>query len=409
MNHGSTSQLKTIVVLFVVLRVTILLMYTPQGLLNAYVDYQHYYRTAQFTDQGYYPFVNMWYEYPPATTYLSIGVYRLTRAVFPAGELDSFTYQVYARLLASVFLVFEVGVLIALYRLTARAYDLNRANWVGWVYASLSVPLFFWNASQNSVVAACALWSLLWLIEGRVKRSAVALGLGIAAKFTPVFLLAVAAKVLWPKRRDLMQYAVLTALTVAVTYAPFVALGGGAWIVASFLMLARLASYSTVWALIDGNWLPGDAGPLANRVEIAAIERLPGNPAVISGAIVIVVFAIGYLWFARRPIDRSRPTAIIAFATFTAAVFLLWSKGWSPQWATLIMPLILVWSPDQRGLNWVLALTLIVFVEWPLADAVRSQALLAVAIVARTGLWLALAKKTCEVFKTSQVQSPTSV
>jgi len=403
MNHGSTSHLKTIVTLFVILRVTIVLMYTPQGLLNAYVDYQHYYRTAQFTDDGYYPFVNMWYEYPPATTYLSIGVYRLTRTVFPAGELDSFTYQVYARLLASVFLVFEVGVLVALYRLAARAYDLNRANWVGWVYASLSVPLFFWNASQNSVVVACTLWSLLWLIEGRVKRSAVALGLGIAAKFTPVFLLAVAAKVLWPKRRDVLQYAALTALTVAATYGPFVALGGGAWIAASRGMLARLASYSTVWALIDGNWLPGDAGPLANRVELAAIERLPGNPAVISGVIVIVVFAIGYGWLVRRSIDRSRPAAIIALATFTAAIFLLWSKGWSPQWATLIMPLILLWSPDQRGLNWVLALTLLVFVEWPLADALRSGALLAVAIVARTGLWLGLAKKTSEAVSTSEV------
>jgi hypothetical protein len=333
-------------------------------------------------------------------------VYRLTRTVLPASDLDSFTYQVYARLLASVFLVFEVGMLVALHRLAARAYDVSRANWVGWVYASLSVPLFFWNASQNSVVVACALWSLLWLIEGRVKRSAVMLGLGIAAKFTPVFLLAVAAKVLWTRRRDLIQYAALTALTVAAIYLPFFALGGGVWIVASFLMLSRLASYSTVWALIDGNWLPGDAGPLTNRVDLAAIDHLPGNPAVISGAIVIAAFAIGYWWFFRRPIDRSRlpsrPAAIITFATFTASIFLLWSKGWSPQWATLIIPLILLWSPDERGLRWVLLLTGVVFIEWPLADALRSQALLAVAIVARTMMWMVLAKKTSEAVSISE-------
>src|SRR5512136_152151 len=96
------SQLKTIVTLFVILRVTILLMYTPQGLLNAYTDYQHYYRTAQFSDQGYYPFVNLWYEYPPLTTYLSEGVYWLTRNVLPPGDLESITYQIYARLLAAV-------------------------------------------------------------------------------------------------------------------------------------------------------------------------------------------------------------------------------------------------------------------------------------------------------------------
>lgn len=42
-----TSQLKTIVTLFVIMRVTIVLMYTPQGLLNAYTDFQYYYRVAQ--------------------------------------------------------------------------------------------------------------------------------------------------------------------------------------------------------------------------------------------------------------------------------------------------------------------------------------------------------------------------
>lgn len=399
MNHDSTSQLKTIVTLFVILRLTILFLYTPQGLLNAYTDYQHYYRTAQLTDDGYYPFVNMWYEYPPVTTYLSIGVYRLTRAVLPAGDLDSITYQVYARLLASVFLIFETGVLIALYRLAARAYDVSRANWLGWVYACLSVPLFFWNASQNSIVVWCALLSLRWLIEGRYNRSAVLLGLGIAAKLTPVFLIAPALKVLWPDRRGAIRYVALAGVTVAAIYAPFVLLGGGAWIAASFVMLARLASYFTVWALIDGNWLPGDAGPLTHRVELAAIDHLPGNPAVISGAIVIAVFVIGYLWFARRPIDRSRPAAIIGFATFTASIFLLWSKGWSPQWATLIIPLMLLTWPAERGVRWVLLLTGVVFIEWPLADALRSQALLALAIVARTVMWIVLAKKTSEVLR----------
>jgi hypothetical protein len=138
-------------------------------------------------------------------------------------------------------------------------------------------------------------------------------------------------------------------------------------------------------------------------VDLAAIDHLPGNPAIIPGVIVIVVFAIGYLWFFRRPIDRARPAALIAFATFTAAIFLLWSKGWSPQWATLIIPLILLWSPDGRGLRWVLLLTGVVFIEWPLADALRSQALLAAAIVARTVMWIVLAKKTSEVLTASEV------
>jgi hypothetical protein len=61
-----------------------------------------------------------------------------------------------------------------------------------------------------------------------------------------------------------------------------------------------------------------------------------------------------------------------------------------------------LWSPDQRGLRWVLLLTAVVFVEWPLADALRSQALLTVAIVARTVMWIGLTKKASEAVSTSE-------
>src|SRR5512137_3217071 len=108
-SSGSSSQLKTIVTLFVILRVTILLMYTPQGLLNAYTDYQHYYRVAQLSDQGYLPFINSWSEHPPLQAYTSQAVYSFVRSFMPAGELSTPTYQFFARLLGFVMLIFETG------------------------------------------------------------------------------------------------------------------------------------------------------------------------------------------------------------------------------------------------------------------------------------------------------------
>ena len=73
----------------------------------------------------------------------------------------------------------------------------------------------------------------------------------------------------------------------------------------------------------------------------------------------------------------------------------------------MIIPLILLWSPDQRGLSWVLLLTGVVFVEWPLADALHSQALLTVAIVARAALLIVAAllmqEKTSEGVRPSEV------
>ncbi len=387
----SSSQLKTIVTLFVILRVTILLMYTPQGLLNAYTDYQFYYRTAQFSDQGFYPFVNMWYEYPPVTTSLSEAVYRLVRLFLPPGDLASITYQVYARLLAAVFLCFETGVVILLHRLAVRLWNVERANWLGWVYASLSLPLFFWNASQNSVVAFFTLLAIELFLQTRYASSAAALGLGIAAKFTPVFLFGSVVRFLLPGLRRIGMYGVMTVLVMAAVFLPFVLLGGGPWVMASFVALGKLGSWSTPWALLDGNWNPGDAGPLTTRFQLDAINHLPGNPPVIPPAFSLLVFGAVYLWLFTRPIDARSPRHFLWFTLLTALLFVLWSKGWSPQWATLIIPLILLSFPGQRGLWLVLALTGIVFVEWPVSDALHSQLLLASAVLARTALLIASA------------------
>lgn len=388
---SASSQLKTIVTLFVILRVTILLMYTPQGLLNAYTDYQHYYRTAQFSDQGFYPFVNLWYEYPPLTTYLSEGVYWLTRSVLPPGDLASITYQVYARLLAAVFLCFETGVVILLHRLGTRLWDMERANWLGWVYATLSVPLFYWNTSQNSGVAFFTLLAVARFLEARPASSAMALGLGIAAKFTPVFMLGPVARFLLPDWRRVLRYGLIAAITMGAIFAPFVLLGGGPWVAASFVTLLRLASWSTPWALIDGNWNPGDAGPLSTRFDLGAINHLPGNPPIIPGWLTLVVFGLIYLWLFRRPLEPTNPRHFLWFSTLTLLIFVLWSKGWSPQWATLIIPFVLLSFPNQRGLGLVLALTAILFVEWPLSDALKSSGLLAVTVLARTTLFIVIA------------------
>ena len=118
------SQLKTIVTLFVVLRVTILLLYTPQGLLNAYTDFHHYYRTAQLSDQGFFPYVNSWSEYPPLLGYTTQAVYSAVRSIMPMGGLNDFSYQVFARLLGAIMLIFETGSLILLHRLASKAWNI---------------------------------------------------------------------------------------------------------------------------------------------------------------------------------------------------------------------------------------------------------------------------------------------
>jgi len=185
------SQLNTILVLFLFLRLTLLFLYTPQGLLNAYTDYYFYYRSAQLSDAGYYPFLNMWYEYPPLTAYLHVLPYRLVRGFLPAGDIFSLTYRLYATMLGMIFLIFDAGVLVLLHRLAWRLWGSSAANWSAWVYASLSVPLFFWSYSHQSVPTFFCLLALAAYLERQWFKSGLALGLGAAIAFywllAPVF------------------------------------------------------------------------------------------------------------------------------------------------------------------------------------------------------------------------------
>jgi hypothetical protein len=385
---SSSSQLKTIVTLFVILRVSILLLYTPQGLLNAYTDFQHYYRVARLSEQGYYPFVNSWSEHPPLQAYTSQAVYSVVRSFMPEGGLATPTYQFFARLLGLVMLVFETGVLILLHRLAVKTWDMDRANWLAWVYTALSVPLFYWNASQTSNFVFFTLLATYWFMRDKRTASAVSLALGMLVKLTPVFLLGSVARFLWPALKPIARYVLVVAIVFALAFVPFIALGGEAWTAASLASNFVRASWSTPWALLDGNWGVGDVGDVPARTELDLAYRVYGNPPAIPAIIVLVVFGLIFLWLFRRPIDQRSPQHFIWFTTLLLLLFHLWSKGWSPQWAMLIIPFLLLSFPNQRGLSLVLIFTLLLFVEWPLADALKWPLLIAAASVGRTALFV---------------------
>lgn len=384
------SQLRTIFILFVALRLALLLLVTPQGLLNAYTDYHFYFNAAQFTELGRFPFVNMWFEYPPVAAYLPLAAYGLARAVLPPGDVFSLTYLLYARLLGALLLVFEAGTLVLLHRCAERAWGTERADTLAWIYASLSLPLFYWMYGHQTVVTFFLLLALYGLMTGRWAGSAAALGLGIAAKLTPAFFLAPAGRFLWGRPRRALAYGLIAAVVVLAAYAPFVALGGARWIAASFTALAAGGSWATPWALLDGNWGTGYYGPLENRLDLGAATLRWGNPPAVSPLLTAGLFGLLSLPVFRRRLDGD-PRALIWLTTAAALIFHLWSKGWSPQWAATLIPLLLLAFPGRGGLTAALALTGIVLLEWPLAEAFGSRPLLATAIAARTLLFAGLA------------------
>jgi hypothetical protein len=182
----------------------------------------------------------------------------------------------------------------------------------------------------------------------------------------------------------------VVAIVFALAFVPFIALGGTSWTIASLASNFVRVSWSSPWALIDGNWGVGDVGAVPARTQLDQAYRIYGNPPAIPGIVSIIIFGLIFLGLFRRPIDQRNPRHFIWFATLTLLLFHLWSKGWSPQWAMLIIPFILLSFPNPRGLTLVLIFTLLLFIEWPLADVLRWPPIIAMAILGRTALFVVM-------------------
>ncbi|MCB0153997.1 MAG: DUF2029 domain-containing protein [Anaerolineae bacterium] len=385
-----------ILLLFFSSRVMLLLAFPPENLIT-YGDYQHYFNLAELTQRGLYPFLDYWYEFPPIFPYLNIAVYGLA-----GGQLKN-----YIVLLAFVLLVFEAANLYLLYRLALHLYGPARALQTAWIYTALFVPVFFWLGNFDALTTFFILLGLSSLVrrvdphpqplsqtgrgESRQRRGegrlsdislALALGLGTMVKVVPVLLLAT----VWRARgfKTMVAVAGATLLVSLLIFGPFF-LANPTMTLASLQAQASKSSYETVWALLDGNFTTGNFGGLADHLDPAKATQPLNNPARLPTWLTFIPFGLLGLFIFTRP--RRLPSLAqdaLVFTALTFVIFFLWSPGWSPQWQTFLIPLLLLALPERRAVLFIVVLGFINFVEWPVILSRGLNQLLPVTILART-------------------------
>jgi hypothetical protein len=126
----------------------------------------------------------------------------------------------------------------------------------------------------------------------------------------------------------------------------------------------------------------------------------PGSapPTRIPWLLVTTIFGLVYAWFYTRPLSWNRRDSL-AFVGFTLCLFMLWSKGYSPQWLGWPLFFIALLLPNIRGVTYAVILSIgniveanfyfIMFPEdrWLLASTVLVRTLLLVVLAAEF-LWL---------------------
>lgn len=354
----------------------------PIDRLTLYGDYRYYYELAAYSDQGLLPFINYWSEYPPIFPFLSVGIYRLSQWLGGG-------YPQYATLLGLLMIGVESANLVLVLRLARRLYRDSIVERIGWFYSLLFVPILYtwWHFDALNTLAL--LWALDLLWRGRDRLAGVLMGLGALIKLLPMFVLLPLVLRTRP-RRHALECAGAALAVVGAGVLPLL-IAGGPIAIASFREPLQRSSWQTVWALLDGNLWTGAIWPASDHFVLEKAAQPVGNPSWVPDGVRLFAFGTLFLTLFWRARLQDAPHKQVAFVALTLVIFFLWSDGWSPQWQTLLFPLVLLAFPSTRGLLFVLVLGLVNLAEWPLLLSRGLVHTLYVTVTVRTLLLLLLA------------------
>ncbi len=353
--------------LFVTFRALTLFLLRPGGFIRDWSDFDTYFGLAALSDYSLYPFLDFWLEWPPLLPWLSVGAYRLSLLLPPWPDDPRLWFIL---ILGTLFVLFEIGNFVLIYRLSRRLFELpTTISRVLWLYAGLFPPVYAMLGFFDGMALFFILLALDFLLEDRRVLSAISVGIGLMVKIVPLLMLPVALRRLWYQFRgnnreagiEMGLYGVVFGLTVLLLAAPFL-FGGPQWLLTSMRAMAGRASWETVWAVADGYY--GFGVVLGDRLNPAETS-FAVHASSLPWWLITAAFAGLYAFIFTRPADYSRPRNMVAFTGLTVVLFMLYSKGYSPQFLVYLLPFILLLFPNGRGLTYALILTGLNVLEQP--------------------------------------------
>jgi len=348
-------------ILFTSFRLMALLLFEPGGHI---LDWSGYYIPgadfAQLSDWGYYPAIDYWMDYPPLFPWLSVVIYRLS-LFLPSWKDPNLWFDL---LLGCTFLLFAVGNFVLIYAIALRLRGREGAVRCAWLYAGLFFPLMtllFWF---ENVPLFFLLLGVYMIITRRPVWAGVAAGVGFLVKIVPAFVGPVALRV-FPKVSHKVTYVVMAALVALLIALPFLLTNAGLFLT-TFVHQASRGPWETIWALLDGYYSGGVTPPLEMRFDLATII-MPSRESQFPYALVALIFVAFYLMLYTRDIDWQNDLKAVAFCGLSINLFLLFSKGYSPQWIVNLLPFIVLLMPNLRGVAYSVLLMAVNVLEFPVA------------------------------------------
>lgn len=341
---------------------------------------------VRLSDSGLYPYIHYWMEYPPLLSWLPIAAYRLGHLL----PVWNHPYLWYNLAMGALLLPFKIGNLVLVYLIGLKTFDRQMALRSAIFYTALFVPLFTWLAWFDSFPLFFLLLGLYLLLAQRPLLAGVATGTGFMTKLFPLLVLPAGLRVLHPPRRKAIYYIVATILTILIIALPFLLIRADLF-VASFVNMLTRPSWETVWALVDGYYSGGLVAPMEQRFDPGTASTVDHSSSLPWPAIT-AVFALLYIFLYTRRIDWNDKKRVLAFTGLSLSAFMLYSKGYSPQFLVYLLPFIVLLLPNWRGVATCILLTTVNYLDWPVAQLMlpSQRWLLASAVLLRTLLLIGL-------------------
>ncbi len=421
------SDFLLMLILFATFRLLALAAFRPGGLVLDFSDFYWYRGFAELIRQGYYPYDNLWTTYPPLFPVVMIAIYQVS-VLLPPWEFANLWFTL---LLGGFFLLFEIGNFILLYFFARHLHPAtdngSRLHTLRpvWIYALFFVPVYTLTGWFESYPLFFFLLSLFLLLKHRPYLSAFFTGIGFMIKLIPLILMPVAVQIFSKTKYELtlknrhpkiikhasftihhspftinnfiipfdlpriVIYVAIFLITVILIATPFYLMNPDL-ILGSQQITGARQPWETVWALIDGNY---DYGIIP--LDMRDLSWMPGDapPTRIPWLLVTVVFGLIYGWFYTRPLNWQQPRPVLAFVGFTLCLFMLWSKGYSPQWLGWILFFIALLLPNLRGVTYaaILSIANIIEANFYFIMFPTERWLFAATVLIRTFLFLVLA------------------
>ena len=349
-------------------------------------DSTYHFQLGRLAASGAYPFVDYWVEYPPMFPWLSVLAYKIA-TLLPSWLDQRFWFNL---VLHGLIIPFDAANAVLIYVLSRRINGHAIAIKSAWLYATLFVPMFVvlgWFESIALFAVLLALWAIL---SNRPLLAGVVIGLGVLVKPYVALAGAVGLIHIRPAKR-IIGFIAAGAITLAVALSPFL-IKSPQMLLAHVDTLLTLPGWSSPYALIDGVIKHVDP-KLADRFD-PALAANPIVPTKIPWGLVTLGFGLVYGATLIRSNRRQSARAAIGLAGFTFTLYLLWSKGYSPQWSLYLMAFLCILRPDLLGTLLLIILEALYVIEWPItfillkADASYLTALIIIRTLVMLGIAL---------------------